>query len=242
MNVCAAQIKPISGDIQSNIVRHTNFINLASSNGAEIIIFPELSLTGYEPKLASKLAVQLHDNRLDIFQQTSDAQKITIGVGLPLHIKTGISIAMAVFQPAKARQVYCKEFIHADEEPFFKSAKSEVDLTAFKANIAFAICYEISVPKHAENAFKNGAGFYMASVAKFENAIDKAISRLSQVAAQYSMSVLMANSIGAADGQICAGKSSVWNNQGILKGQLNSLDEGLLFYDSATQQSGQITI
>ena len=54
MKICVAQTRPIKGDIQSNIDHHKQFINLAVANGASIIIFPELSLTGYEPKLSKK--------------------------------------------------------------------------------------------------------------------------------------------------------------------------------------------
>jgi predicted amidohydrolase len=49
MKICAAQTRPVRGDIQTNIDNHKKLIDLAVSNGADIIIFPELSLTGYEP-------------------------------------------------------------------------------------------------------------------------------------------------------------------------------------------------
>jgi predicted amidohydrolase len=47
MKICVAQTRPIKGNIQSNIVNHKKLIDLAVSNGAVIVIFPELSLTGY---------------------------------------------------------------------------------------------------------------------------------------------------------------------------------------------------
>jgi len=56
MKICVAQTRPVKGDIQSNIENHKKFIDLAVSGGADTIIFPELSLTGYEPELAKELA------------------------------------------------------------------------------------------------------------------------------------------------------------------------------------------
>ena len=50
MKICVAQTRPIKGDIQSNIDHHKRLIDLAVSNGADTVIFPELSLTGYEPE------------------------------------------------------------------------------------------------------------------------------------------------------------------------------------------------
>jgi predicted amidohydrolase len=50
------------------------------------------------------------------------------------------------------------------------------------------------------------------------------------------MIVLMANCIGFLDGGSCAGKTSVWNNEGSLIGQLNDSDEGILVFDTETHE------
>jgi predicted amidohydrolase len=60
--ICVAQTRPVKGDIQSNINSHKNLINLAVAIVAELIIFPELSLTGYDPTLAKELATSAHDS------------------------------------------------------------------------------------------------------------------------------------------------------------------------------------
>ncbi len=52
MKICVAQTRPVKGDIQGNIENHIKLIDLAVLNGADTIIFPELSITGYEPELA----------------------------------------------------------------------------------------------------------------------------------------------------------------------------------------------
>ena len=67
--------------IGSNIERHQSLIEAAVALGAETIVFPELSLTGYEPLLAKELAMDVGDCRLDVFQTLSDTGRITIGVG-----------------------------------------------------------------------------------------------------------------------------------------------------------------
>lgn len=236
MKICVAQTRPVKGDIQSNIAHHKKLIDLAVSHGADTIIFPELSLTGYEPKLAKALATHQDDRRLDDFQKISDTQQITIGVGVPTKNNAGICISMILFQPHKARQTYSKKYLHPDEEEFFVSGQNATGFIGDKTLIALAICYEISVPEHAENAFKSGAAIYMASVAKFVNGIDKALKRLSDIANEYSMTVCMSNCIGPSDGEECAGKTSIWNNKGVLAGQLNAADEGILMIDTDTQE------
>lgn len=236
MRICAAQTRPIKGDIGSNIDRHKKVIDLAASNGAGTIIFPELSLTGYEPTLSKELATHQDDRRFDDFQKISNARQITIGVGVPTKNNADVCISMVIFQPHGARQTYSKQYLHPDEEEFFVSGQNSTGLIGAKPKLALAICYELSVPEHAENAFKSGAEIYIASVAKFVNGVDKAVKRLAEIAEKYSMTVLMSNCIGIADGQECAGKTSVWNKKGVLLGQLNDTNEGIIIFDTDTQE------
>jgi predicted amidohydrolase len=236
MKICVAQTKPVKGDIKSNIDDHKKLIDLAVLNKADLIVFPELSITSYEPELAEKLATDKKDSRFDDFQHISDAQEITIGVGVPIKNADGISISMVIFQPHKAREVYSKFYIHPDEEKFFVSKESTVGLIGKKSNVALAICYEISVAEHSENAHKNGGEIYIASVVKTIHKIDLAIKTLSEIASKHSMMVLMSNCVGQANGNICAGKSSIFSNKGELLAQLDGINEGILVIDTDTQE------
>ncbi len=236
MKICAAQTKPIKGDIQSNIASHQKLVDLAAAHGAEIIIFPELSLTGYEPTLAKALATGPDDSRFDDFQIMADTHRITIGVGVPTDSDSSIRIGMVIFQPHQPRQLYSKQYIHPDEEPFFTGGPSLPALSGDNSRLALAICYEISVPAHAEAAFRRGAEIYFASVAKSVRGIDKALDRLAEIARRYALTVIMSNSIGAADGELCAGKSSVWNKAGVLVGQLDEAHEGVIIFDTVTEE------
>lgn len=242
MKICAAQTRPVKGDIQSNIVNHKKLIDLAVSHEADTIIFPELSLTGYEPELSKELATDQDDSRFDDFQKISDTRQVTIGVGVPTKNNTGTCISMVLFQPHQARQTYSKKYLHTDEEGFFISGQNSVGLTGNKPNIALAICYELSVPEHAENAYKNGAEIYIASVAKSAIGVEKANKSLSDIANKYSMTVLMSNCVGHCDDFESGGKTSIWNNKGLLAGQLNDTSEGIIIIDTDTQELIEKTI
>jgi len=236
MKICVAQTRPVKGDIQPNIENHKELINLAVSNEADIIIFPELSITGYEPGLAKELATNQDDNRFDDFQKISDARGIIIGVGAPTKNGTGVCISMVIFQPHKARQTYSKKYIHPDEEVFFTKGENFACIEVKKNNIAPAICHELSIPEHSENAFKNGAKIYIASVAKTASGVEKATKTLAGIASKYSMIALMSNCVGYCDNFESAGKTSIWNNKGELAGQLNDSSEGILMIDTETEK------
>jgi predicted amidohydrolase len=235
MKLCVAQTRPVKGDIPANLERHIALIELA--RGADVILFPELSLTGYEPTLAKELAIEPDDSRLDDFQAISDSSAVTLGVGAPTRSTSGPCITMFLFQPRKPRLTYSKRYLHPDEEPFFVAGQQIMTLNVNRAVIAPAICYELSVREHSENAARSGASIYMASVAKTVKGLDAAIPALTGIARQYSMTVLMANSVGECDGCECAGKTSAWNNKALLVGQLNDRDEGVLTIHTDTEEA-----
>ena len=237
MKICAAQTRPVKGDVQSNIERHKKLLDIASSNGAEIVIFPELSITGYEPELARELATTADDNRFDDFQKISDDKQMIIGIGMPTKNDAGIFISMILFQPHDARRIYSKKHLHSSEDKFFTSGQNFPVLTVDETNIALAICYELFVPEHSENAHKNGAKIYMASVVESKSDIERAMKTLSEIAEKYSMTVLMANCVGRTGVYDCDGKTSVWNDKGLLRGQLSEKSEGIIIFDTETQET-----
>ena len=59
MRISVAQTRPIKADIPANIEGHLRLLDLAAGIKADTVIFPELSLTGYEPELAQDLATDL---------------------------------------------------------------------------------------------------------------------------------------------------------------------------------------
>jgi len=236
MKISIAQISPIKGDISANIEKHKKLIELACSQKATAIFFPELSLTSYEPELAAALATNQDDIRLDDFQQISDTNKITIGLGVPTKTKTGVQISMIIFQPDQPRQTYSKQQLHEDEFPYFVTGDQQVILTVDNKKIAPAICYESLQPEHAHKANSLGADIYLASVAKSQNGINKAMIHYPQVAKNYSMTVLMSNCVGFCDNFNSVGNSAVWAKDGKLIGQLDDKNEGLLIFDTETEE------
>ena len=83
---------------------------------------------------------------------------------------------------------------------------------------------------------------YIASVAKSDTGVKKACETLSELAAEYSMPVLMSNFIGLSDNFQSAGASSVWNKDGTLQHQLDDKTEGLLIFDMVTQKTTAVPL
>lgn len=233
MKICIAQIQSIIGDVHTNIKKHMRFTEQAIDLGADLIIFPELSITGYEPSIAQELASTIQNPIFDPFQEVADQNHITIGVGMPLKTTDGIQISQFIFQPEKSRSSYSKQLLHPDELPYFVPGNQQRYLEIDRTKIALGICYETLQRESILNAKKNESDLYIASVAKSQSGVEKAHLHFPQMAKTFILPILMSNSIGPSDDFIGAGQSAIWNKNGELMQQLNTENEGLLTYDTA---------
>ena len=236
MKISVAQIRPIKGNILANIKTHKTLIDLAILHNADAIFFPELSITGYEPELAIELVTNQESGDFDIFQDISNKNKITIGIGMPTNTDLGTKVSMLIFQPFAPRQTYSKQLLHTDESPFFINSENQIIITVENKKIAPAICYESLQTAHSEIANNLGAEIYIASVAKSQSGIDKAMLHYPAVAKRFSMPVLMSNCIGYCNDFQSVGKSSVWTKQGDLVGQIDDKLEGILVFNTETEE------
>lgn len=232
MIICAAQLRPIAADIQANKAKHFRLIDLALAHEADLVVFSELSLCGYEPRLACSLARHSDDPWLESFQRTSDANELIIGVGMPLRFGSDIQISMVWFSPHMPRRVYAKQQLHADEQPYFVPGDQSLLLEVANHKLAPAICYESLQPDHADSAAAMGANVYLASVAKPAGSLVRALTHYPAVARRHGMYVVMANCVGPSDGFVSVGQSAAWDTRGELLAQMSADGEGVVVLDT----------
>jgi predicted amidohydrolase len=216
------------------MAKHVELIDLAVAHGADVVYFPELSLTGYEPRRATSLATTTTDPRLAVLQQRSDTYNLIIGVGLPIAVGSHVQIGMVWFSPNTPRRGYAKQHLHADELPFFVPGARQLVLEAAAHTLAPAICYESLQLHHADDAAKLGADLYLASVAKPASAVAKAMLHYPTVARKHTMYVMMADCVGPSDDFVSVGQSAVWNTRGELLAQMDTESEGMVLVDTVS--------
>ncbi|MFM2362545.1 MAG: hypothetical protein RLZZ316_1447 [Bacteroidota bacterium] len=232
MKIALAQLKTQAGSIEKNIELHIACCKQAASLGAGLIVFPELSITNYEPVLAKEVAFTLTDSRLQPLQHMSNTHDLIIAAGLPLLTKTGVAIATFFFLPNKLPLVYYKTYLHADELPFFVPVANTTVMPL--PDIAFAICYELSVPQHAAAVALQRPKLYIASVAKTSKGVLESKTKLAKLAKENNCPVLFVNAVGPADNFINAGGSFIMNKQGVLQIELSTDTNGILIFDNFT--------
>jgi predicted amidohydrolase len=215
--VAAAQTVVARGDIAFNIERHVILAAIAARHGARLILFPELSLTGYEPTLARELALAPDDARLAPLRDTARCEGIVIVAGAPLRSGGGLPlIAALTFLPDGTTHVYTKQYLHDGEETAFARGHGGVPLDVDETQVALAVCAEIGHASHAAAAAQSGAQLYATSVLVSENGYANDAALLQGYAATHGLPVLMANHGGPSGGWECAGRSAVWDETGKL--------------------------
>lgn len=233
MILAAAQTKPKRGDIASNLLDHYRLIGLAAEKGANLIVFPELSITGYERENAAELAFTKDDYRIDHLKELAVDYNITIVAGAPIQNDSELYIGEFIIFPDNSVSIYTKQFLHEGEDEFFQpSFDYNPMITIEDQKISFAICADIDNPLHAENASQKETSVYIASIFFSPNGIPNAYRDLQSYAQKHKMNVLMSNFSGESWGYPSGGKSAFWNNKGELVAQMNDSDSGLLIVEN----------
>lgn len=242
MKLAVVQYHSVKGEISSNIQKHIAIVQKVQHKSPDLIVFPELSLTGYEPELAELLAI---DEDADILQPLEEASRkfsVIICAGIPVRTSGQIRIGMVILHPHLPKKFYYKQFLHPDEEPYFSPGNSPVTLQYNGHGLSFAICYEVFAEKHWQQAIEAKTDIYVASVAKSKKGMEKALTTLESLSAKNQWTILLSNSIGPSDNFTGAGTSSMWDSEGKLQQQLGHDEEGILLFDTNTGFSEIIRI
>ncbi|MGI9070325.1 MAG: carbon-nitrogen hydrolase family protein [Bryobacteraceae bacterium] len=227
--IAAAQSTSIPGDISRNAAHHLRFGTMAAEHGAQLLIFPELSLTGYELPIARSNAVRSDSSDLDSLQHLATHAHMTVVVGAPvLNHKNELHIAALAIRPDGSVSTYTKEHIHQSEEEVFTPGSGGPALLVEDATVALAICADATHPQHAASAAASGANVYAVGVMIDENGYPRKVALLRNYALEHRMAVLMANYSGATGGSVSAGKSALWSEDGHLVAATTGNEEALI--------------
>lgn len=242
-SIAVAQTCPVAGDVEANLDEHVRLARLAASEGAAVVVFPELSLTGYELMLAADLAFTESDPRLAPLFDVAAAQGITLIVGAPVRVGSSLHIGAFIFFRDRTSGLYTKHHLGAfppsascdscdgtlppAEATVFQPGEHD-PLIRFGGNIAaVAICADIGRSEHPQRAADRDADTYLASMFVIPSDLEGEVSKLSRYAAQHRMMTALANFGGPSGGLRSAGRSAIWSETGELLVQLEAHDSGI---------------
>jgi len=205
---------PVRGDIGANLARHLEMIRLAAAQRADLLLFPELSLTGYELDLVADLAFETGDPRLEVLRVRAIEHGLTIVVGAPVRLDTGLHIGAFTYEPRGVVGLYTKHHLGGDEAKYVVPGERNPRLDLRGRTAAIAICADANQASHAGSAAERGADFYLTSAFVEVGDQVKKEATLAGHASHHAMTVVLANYGGASGGLPSGGRSAVWDRSG----------------------------
>ncbi len=155
LRIALAQIAPRLGVVDENVERHRSLIREAADEGARLIVFPELGLTGYQLQdLAAEVAMRPDDPRiLELAAVAPDASVVLSFVEESDDHR--LFIAAALLEGGEVRHVHRKLFLPTyglfDERRFFAAGDAlRPTPSTLGVPLGLAVCedfWHLSVPQ-----------------------------------------------------------------------------------------------
>jgi predicted amidohydrolase len=205
--VAAAQPPCVSYDVAANASVHAATIRSAE---ARVVVFPELSLTGYEldaPTLSTE------DPQLaPIIEACAETGSVALA-GAPVEGEAGQAhIGMLAVDGGGARVAYRKMWLGPVESVSFAPGDEPVVLEVDGWRLGLAVCKDTGVERHAAGTAALGMDVYVAGL--LEHAKDTGVleERARRVGFDHGVWVVFASFAGSTGGgyERAAGRSGVW--------------------------------
>lgn len=228
MKLAVAQIPAKPGNLAENIAWHLAAANAAVQAGAKLLIFPELSLTGYSCAMGEAWQTTADDPEFKPLQNFACNNDLVLIAGAPLEAEAGKPYIGSLIFGEEAPQVYRKYHLDPDEFPFFQPGETYKTLEIGSQKIGCAICADMQHESLAA-ALKNlGSDIYALSAFVTPSGYAKDAKLLSGYAHTYGMTVMLSNFSNENDGMQTAGKSAIWAPGGQLVVAAKGLEETIL--------------
>jgi len=253
VKIALGQINPTVGDFSGNAAKIIEFSQRAKAGGAELILFPELSVCGYPPRDLVERPSFVARNRLTAEQIASATRGISVICGLvtPAESETGKSVmnSAALLQEGKVTFLQSKMLLPTydvfDEMRNFAPAKSQRLFSFGGSRVALTICEDawndkLFWPKRLYvvdpiEALVRAGGNLILNISASPFWIGKREVRrdmLASISRQYQIPVAMVNQVGGNDSLLFDGSSIVLNAEGKVIAQACSFEEDLICFDS----------
>ncbi|WP_067699957.1 carbon-nitrogen hydrolase family protein [Nocardia jejuensis] len=233
LTVTAAQLTCIPGDIEKNVARHVSLLADIAETGSRVVVFTELSLTGYElPLLAADLAnyaVLPDDPRLEPLRAACAAYSMFAVVGAVVAVPGGHAIASLVFDDSGTPiAVYTKHHLHGVEAEMFVAGTEFTVVEVDGTRLGLAVCADVNDPGHAAATVAAGAQVYVASALYLAGKEGRRDGHMVSRSVENGCWTVLSAYSTPVDGVPATGGSGVWRPDGSLVAQIGPESPGFV--------------
>ena len=227
-----AQFNAIVGDISTNSQKMLNLIEEAADSGAHLIVFPEMSLTGYPPEdLLFRDGFMLQVEKQIDYLCNSIPTSISVLFGAPSRNDDLLFNSAFCIQNQRISHVYHKQELPNygvfDEKRYFTSGKQSFIFECQKTKIGVLICEDQWVDGPITKLCQLDVDIVISlNASPFQTNKPKDRLNICQnFASKFEVSYIYVNMVGGQDEVVFDGNSFVIDSKGTLVQQLPEFKE-----------------
>jgi NAD+ synthase (glutamine-hydrolysing) len=237
VRLALAQINATVGDIAGNAQRIATGIEDAKAAGAELVLFPELALTGYPPEDLLLKEHFLRDARQALEQLAQATSGIVAVVGLPERAHDVFNAAAVLDDGAVAaiyRKVFLPNYGVFDEQRYFQAGSGGAVLDIGGQRLGLTVCEDIwePGPPASEEALAGATLILNISASPYH--AGKGVERermLTQRARENLACIAFCALVGGQDELVFDGHSCVIDHNGVTIARAAQFEQELLVCD-----------
>src|SRR3954463_7970524 len=233
LTVALAQIDTTVGDLEGNAQKVREGIARAREEGAQLVVFPELSLTGYPPEDLLLKTHFLDSAEAALHELAAEVEGIVALVGYPERSDDVYNAAAVLADghvAAVYRKVYLPNYSVFDEQRYFQSGDEGALIELNGVPIGLTICEDIwePGPPLTDEALSGARAIVNLSASPYH--AGKGLEReamLVQRARDNNAAVLFCNLVGGQDELVFDGHSVAIDQDGNVMARAPQFEEAL---------------
>src|SRR5918911_1070712 len=239
MKVALAQIDMVVGDVWGNVEKAADALDRAVEGGAELVAFPELTMTGYPPEDLLLRPSFIQDN-LDALEEFAGKvpERIAAAIGF-VDLNGDLYNACAVVSGGEILHSHSERSLQnyslCEENRSFREGEGALPILKMgRALVGLSICEDIWYPSGPVHEQALGGAGVLLNINGSPYHRLKGASRermLAVRASDYGCYVVWCNQVGGQDELVFDGRSVVFGPGGELVARAKQFEEDLLFVD-----------
>ncbi len=238
LRIGLCQINTTVGDIEGNSKKIINYIQRGRRMGADLLVFPEMAVTGYPPEDLLLMPKFIEDNLKAIQEITKATSSVTAIVGF-VHKEEDIFNSAALLHHGKLMGVYSKMYLPNygvfDEFRYFHPGKENFIFTLHSIPIGVSICEDLWYPGDPiRTQTLHGGAELIVNLSSSPYHVGKTAIREKLISTRASDNlaiVAFCNLVGGQDELVFDGGSMIFDQKGDLIARGKQFEEDLVLSD-----------
>ncbi|RTZ63285.1 MAG: NAD+ synthase [Aquificaceae bacterium] len=233
LTVSIAQLNPIVGNFRHNTQLVIDAIHHAKEEGADVVVFPELVITGYPPEDLLFRPAFLAQVERALDEIVTATQGITAIIGAPLMRDNQLFNMACILQNGQSIAEYAKQHLPNyrvfDEKRYFTAGERSVVVDIAGYSVGLLICEDIWMREPiAALAKENIDAVIVLNASPFRlNKTNERLTMLTQRASDHHLPIVYVNLVGGQDELVFDGESLLIDQQGQLLFQAPTFEAGV---------------